>query len=156
MNADTRRRLAAAGGRPLSASDARRLRETFAALRLDGLFALWAEAPLTGAYVEVAESDDPSGLGVNMQWMTVDEVLDEARNATPGIQAVRLGLLPIGKCMTGSGDYYYVDTNAAEYPVVRVPHTSVNADTDVLDETMIERVASSLEEFFAKCTFDVR
>jgi hypothetical protein len=155
MNADTHRKLAAAGGRVLSASDARRLREAFTAMRLDALVALWAEAPLTGAYIDVAESDDPSGLGAEMQWMTIEEVIDEARNATPGIQAVRLGLLPIGKCMTGSGDYYYVNTNAAEYPVVRVPHTSVNADTDVLDETMIERVASSLEEFFAKCTFDV-
>jgi hypothetical protein len=155
MNGATRNKLASAGGEFLSESDAGRLRESFRAMRLDELLELWTKAPLTGAYIDLDESDDRSELGVRMQWMTVDEILDEANQATPGIQAARLGYLPIGKCMTGSGDPYFVDTKAAGYPLVRVPHTSVNASTDVLNETKIERVADSLDEFFEKCTFDV-
>jgi hypothetical protein len=154
MNADTQHKLASAGGQALSAADAQRLRDAFSAMRLDDLIELWAATPLTGAYINVAESDDESGFGVEMQWMTVDEVLDEAQNATPGIQASRLGLLPIGKCMMGSAAPYFVDTNAPGYPVVRVPHTSVNATTDVLDQTKIEHVAPSLDSFVAKCTFE--
>lgn len=153
MNPQIEAKVAAASGQVLSEPQARQLREAFPRMRLDALIELWRRTPLAGAYVTMTEADDNSGFGVDMQWMTVDEVLDEAQNATPGIQAARLGLLPIGKCLMGSAAPYFVDTKSMPYAVVRVPHDAVDAPTDILDETAVETVAPSLEDFFARCTF---
>jgi hypothetical protein len=153
MNPQIEAKLATASGQLLSEIEARRLRQAFPDMRLDRLIELWQNARLTGAYVTMPEADDESGFGVDMQWMTIDEVLDEAQNATPGIQAARLGLLPIGKCLMGSAAPYFVDTKSAAHAVVRVPHDAVDARTDILDEGAIESVTPSLEDFFARCTF---
>lgn len=153
MNPHVESKIAAASGQVVSDAEARRLREAFPGMRLDALIELLQRTRLAGAYITMAEADDDSGFGVDMQWMTVDEVLDEAQNATPGIQAARLGLIPIGKCLMGSAAPYFVDTKSTAYAVVRVPHDAVDAPTDILDETAIETVARSLEDFFARCTF---
>src|SRR6185312_13145470 len=102
MNPEIDAKLAAASGLVLSEPEARRLREAFPGMQLEALIELLQRTRLAGASVTMTEAEDDSGFGVDMQWMTVDEVLDEAQNATPGIQAARLGLLPIGKCMMGS------------------------------------------------------
>jgi len=147
MDDVTKKKLSSAGGKPLTLQEAARLTAAFPKMAVAKVVGDWSEAALTGVFFSLSEDQDPSGLGVEMQWMTVDEVLDEAQNATPGIQASRLGLLPVGKCMLGSGDPYFVDTRVASGPIVRVPHNAVNADTDVLDESRIERVSPSLDAF---------
>jgi hypothetical protein len=44
---------------------------------------------------DVTNPRDLSGLGVEMQWMTGDEVLDEATRCEPGISAAGVSPLPV-------------------------------------------------------------
>jgi hypothetical protein len=147
QEAGVRQKLREAGGCALSASDGERLRSEFHDLSLQPLLQVWSIVPLTGAYFIVDADADASELGVEMQWMSAGEILDEAKNATPGIQARACGLLPIGECASGSGDPYFVDARDASLPVVRVPHAAIDGQGR-LREDRVELVASSLEKFF--------
>ena len=152
VNDDTKARLSKAGGPRLSPEDAQRLRSTFPTLALEPLLEVESEFPLAGVSFTLGSEQDPSGIGVDMEWMTPDFVIQEATQAAPGIQAARLGLVPVGECMRGSAAPYFVDTKDVRLPVVRVPHDAVNTENDTLDESQIERVADSLDQFFERCT----
>src|SRR5271165_3468834 len=98
MRADTRSKMARARGERLSPGDAERLRAKFRHPAVESLIALEVELPLAGATLTLSEERDPSGIGVEMEWMVTRFVFSEAEEATPGIQAARLGLVPVGMC----------------------------------------------------------
>ena len=100
------------------------------------------DAPLIGVQLSIAPEDDLSGLGVELEWMAPDDVLAEATGAYPGIVAVARGLIPVGTCLEGSGDPYFL--RVRDGAVVRVPHDAATETT--LDETAIELVASSIDD----------
>jgi len=153
VNDDTKARLSKAGGQRLSLEDAARFRSAFPLPSLESLLDLQSALPLAGVNFKLGRELDTSGVGVNMDWMDPDMAIGEATGFTPGMQAAKLGLIAVGACTLGSGDPYFVDTRDARLPLVRIPHTAVNADTDVLDEGQIERVADSLDEFFERASF---
>jgi ribonuclease I len=95
----------------------------------------------------LSEEDDASGLGVEMQWMTADEQLEEAFNFYPGIAALKKQYIPIGKCLQGSGDPYFTKEVNNILEVYRIPHESV-FDGEI-DESQIEYVCH-LNELIAK------
>jgi hypothetical protein len=55
--------------------------------------------------VERSEELDLSGLGVDLQFLTLDQSIDEATNCWPGLGVAQDGYVPIGSCLCGSGDY---------------------------------------------------
>lgn len=79
---------------------------------------------LCGAEFELAEEEDESGLGASLGWLELQAILSEATECQPGLAVVKMGYLPFGSDLTGSGDPYFLDLSAhSEDPmVVRVPH----------------------------------
>ncbi len=112
------------------------------------LLLLMSRYALANAKFTLAESDDESQLGAEMRWLSPDEIIDEARNAYPGIAAASHHYLPVGTCLLGTGDPYFVHSDNAELPLYRIPHTAVtSADELFADE--VERVSPSLQTFLA-------
>jgi hypothetical protein len=82
---------------------------------------------LVGATAEVPEEADITGLGVELGFLTSEQSVDEATNAWPGLSVARDGYVPVGSCLLGSGDYYYVRaTDGAAGPLYRIYHDAVD------------------------------
>ena len=96
------------------------------------------------------DESDLSEIGVELKWMTAEQMVDEVNNFYPGIVAIKKGYLPFGVCLEGSGDPYFLRIGKGhdDTPVVRIPHDAV-ADEEI-DESSIEVVTSNLVEFFQK------
>lgn len=62
---------------------------------------------LSRVCLSIDEDNDKSGLGAELIWFTAEQIIDEALRAYPGIAVTKLGYLPIGGCMIGSGDPYF-------------------------------------------------
>ena len=104
------------------------------------LASLLTSQPLVGLTFLLHENIDESGLGGEFKWMTVEQIIDESTNAWPGIAAARRGLLPVGICLEGSGDPYFL--RVEDGAVVRVPHDAV-IEGDLAPKR-VELVAASL------------
>jgi hypothetical protein len=136
-----RETLAKAGGRTLASEELASLRAAVPALG-DTLAALLANLPMVGCSFKLAADLDESGVGVDMQWMDAAEMITEATEAYPGIDALKLGYVPVGECRLGSGNPYFVRTDGA---LVRIPHEAAVGSS--LDEAQVELVASSVARF---------
>jgi hypothetical protein len=111
------------GGTALTVADLRRLE---VATGLDvpaALTALLVNYPLAGLTFLLGVEADDSGLGAEFRWMTADEMIDEATTTYPGISALEHRLLPVGICLEGTGDPYFVRLD--DGAVLRVPHDAV-------------------------------
>jgi hypothetical protein len=74
------------------------------------------------------EELDQSGLGVELKFLTSAQSIDEAENCWPGIGVAKDGYVPVGSCLYGSGDYYYIRTSDGESgPLYRIYHDAVDA-----------------------------
>ena len=52
--------------------------------------------------------------------------MDEATNFWPGIAVAKDGYVPVGSCLSGSGDYYYIRaTDGAAGALYRIYHDAV-------------------------------
>jgi hypothetical protein len=103
--------------------------------------------PIAGAKFTIDESIDESELGVELRWLTPHEMIDEATNVYPGVAAAHSHYFPIGECLVGTGDPYFVRADDADTPVFRIPHAAVGKDESLLAD-QLERVAPSLCAFF--------
>jgi hypothetical protein len=106
--------------------------------------------PLVGTEFSLSEEEDESGLGAEMQWLTPAQMISETIETYPGIVAGPLGYLPVGMCLVGSGDPYFLKTGSGDDPpVVRIPHEAAGTD-DTLNEDLIEQVTPRLSDFLRK------
>jgi hypothetical protein len=84
---------------------------------------------LAGATVSIPDKLDQSGLGVELKFLSSEQSLDEAEKCWPGIGVANDGYVPVGACLSGSGDYYYIKTADGEAgPLYRIYHDSVDED----------------------------
>lgn len=109
------------------------------------LAALLTSQPLIGLTFRLTTDADESELGAEFRWMTADQMIDEATAAYPGIVAVTRGLLPVGICLEGSGDPYFV--RLEDGALVRVPHDAVRGND--LNMSRVEKVSASIEHLMA-------
>ena len=106
--------------------------------------------PLVQTDFSLTASDDDSGLGVEMKWLSPVQMISETVEAFPGIAAAPAGYLPVGMCLEGSGDYYFLKTTTGDDPrLVRIPHDAVDAEQKLREE-QVEVVTSRLSEFLEK------
>jgi len=106
--------------------------------------------PLLGVCFSLDEDDDESGLGADLKWFTVDQMIEEALFAYPGKVVLNLGYLPVAACLAGSGDPYFLKMkggNLDDPALVRIPHDLVSED-DSYSEREIEVVCKTLSRFF--------
>jgi hypothetical protein len=136
-----------------------RLTSTFTGGRtLEAFVELLQSFPLSGTGFALSEDHDLSGLGVELQWMTPDQIVDEALDFLPGKIVVNSGYLPVAMCLTGSGDYYYINldaTDPGDPPLVRVPHDGVTSP-DAYAKDGIELVSEKLSTFFQNARLESR
>ncbi|MHC4248970.1 MAG: hypothetical protein ACYS9X_07575 [Planctomycetota bacterium] len=84
---------------------------------------------LVGIEIEVPEERDLSGLGIELQFLDEQGCKREADELYPGITVKEDGFIPVGTCMSGSGDPYFINTNDGEGgPLYRIYHDSVSED----------------------------
>ena len=104
---------------------------------------------LVGARVEVPEEHDQSKLGIDLEFLTSEQSIDEATNFWPGLAVANDGYVPVGSCLCGSGDYYYIRaTDGAAGPLYRIYHDAVDGDGYDPNEA-IALVLQSHEELLA-------
>ena len=110
--------------------------------------------PLCGTCFSLEDEEDLSEMGVEVMWFTPEQIVDEALNAYPGKKVVDLGYLPVGACLTGSGDPYFlrIKGGSVNPSLVRIPHDAP-PDEDY-PEGQIEIVTTSLSDFFDYAEFD--
>lgn len=112
--------------------------------------------PLLGVCFSLDEDDDESGLGVDLKWFTVDQIIEEALYAYPGKVVLDLGYLPIAACLAGSGDPYFLKMKGGvpdDPALVRILHDLVS-ENDNYPENEIEIVCSNLSRFFNVSAID--
>ncbi|MFC1587491.1 hypothetical protein ACFL54_04190 [Planctomycetota bacterium] len=108
---------------------------------------------LTGTSFSLGEDLDLSEMGVEMKWADPVEILREKEELYPGLVAHIKGYLPVGICLEGSGDPYFLKLSGGDNPVlVRIPHDS--CDGDDLDESAVEIVSEKLSDFFDSATIE--
>lgn len=130
------------GGGSLTESDVSVLEDSLGLRIPAGVVRELLAYPLAGLALVLDETADHSGLGAEIRWMTVEEIIDEAKNAYPGIVAIRFGYMPVGMCLEGSGDPYFI--RLKDGALVRIPHDAVEGRELCLSR--VELVASSLRE----------
>jgi hypothetical protein len=95
-------------------------------LSLESLLEILTKYKIIGHYFTLLESEDCSGMGVEMQWMTPKDQIEEAYDFYPGIIVSKHNYIPIGTCLNGSGDPYFlkIDLNG-DWNLYRVLHDFV-------------------------------
>lgn len=77
----------------------------------------------------ILEIDDPSELGVEMRWLSPTEMIEESFEFYPGIIVSTENFVPIGTCLSGSGDPYFFIHKDNQFLLYRVPHDSIIDDS---------------------------
>ena len=147
IDASLEQKLRSLPGRPMTADEAERLHQAIPELAVPAVTELLRGYPIIGSELSLPAELDESGLGVELLWLSGDQIIGEATEAQPGVAAARHGFLPIGACLLGSGDPYFLDTSEPEDPpLVRISHHAAVGDGE-LDPARIEVVSSSLSSF---------
>lgn len=136
-------KLAKLSGRRVTAEEIARLRNLAPGIP-DEAIDLLSRYPIIGVSFSLPDEEDSSELGAEVRVLNPDEIVDEATNAYPGIAALPAGFVPLGACLEGSGDPYFVHCSGGEF--VRIPHGAVTED-NTLDRNQIEVVRQSFTEF---------
>jgi hypothetical protein len=79
----------------------------------DWLVNTLSENRLGGVCFSLDASNDVSGLGAYLLWLTPAQIVSEATECEPGLSVVRSGYIPVGGCAEGSGDPYFLDMRTA-------------------------------------------
>jgi hypothetical protein len=140
-------RLSEIKGRTADANECKYLIENLSELNLDFILNIIQTYPLIGCNFVLPDLHDASGLGVDMIWMPPLDIVEESTKFYPGIAAKKYGYLPVGSCLIGSGDPYFMECNKTNNIVnlIRIPHTAV-----FNDDLLIERIelVSNFIDFF--------
>jgi hypothetical protein len=103
---------------------------------------------LIGKDIDINETSDLSGMGIELQIMLDEQCIDEATKAWPGIGVFKDGYFPVGMCLCGSGDYYYINTNdGASGPLYRIYHDAVSETG--YEKSAIEKVLNNYEQLLS-------
>ncbi len=103
---------------------------------------------LVGKALEIDEDRDLSGVGIEIQIMTDEQIFDEATNCYPGITVANEGYIPIGICLVGSGDSYYINNNDGKCGALyRIYHDAVS-ETEISDGA-IHKVLENYEQLLS-------
>lgn len=99
---------------------------------------------LVGKSARLEDEVDLSTLGADMQFLTEAQSIDELTNFWPGLGVSKDGYVPVAWCSTGSGDYYYINTNDGQSgPLYRVYHDAVGPEGYKIEDA----VAKVLEHY---------
>ncbi len=96
--------------------------------------------PLSNTIFKYREA--ATGLEHVFRWLTPDHARSEIEDTYPGVVVAQLGYIPVGGCLVGSGDPYFVrDRGDGELLLVQISH---HFDSPDADEDLIWPVGESL------------
>ncbi|WLQ14315.1 hypothetical protein O5O45_31855 [Hahella aquimaris] len=123
--------------------------------RLSGLIKIMTAFPLSHSCFSLSEDIDISNIGLDLKWLSPDQIIDEALNAYPGKLVYKLGYIPIGSCLAGSGDPYFLSPSDSleSSKLVRIPH-DMASNCNSYPTDSIELVCTSLDDFFVNASFE--
>ena len=105
---------------------------------------------LYGMSFEIPDSADVSGLGAELQLLTPAQAREEAEDCYPGLAVAADGYVPVGMCLLGSGDPYFIrDGDGAGGPLYRIYHDAVAWDGAGVARYGPDAVAIVLESYEA-------
>jgi hypothetical protein len=128
-------------GRVIYSSEVNDLARNFPLFQLSWLTDILLVVPITGCEFHL---ENPL---VNMRWMTPQEMISEATEFYPGIAAIKAGYFPVGDCLFGSGDPYFIQVSTIDSKLFRIPHDSVDSNGFVI-EYCIDIISQTLSDFF--------
>jgi len=100
---------------------------------------------LAGKEIEISADADLSRVGASLKLCDEAAAKSEANDFYPGLIAKADGYVPIGECLIGSGDPYFISVHDEQPgPVYRIYHDSV-LDAGYDREQAIARVLDSYE-----------
>lgn len=139
-------------GRCITPEEANLLRGMLVRSVPEWLITLMSDFRLAGSEFVLSAQLDESTLGVSMRWLMPSEIVSEATEAYPGIAAIRFDYLPIGVCLLGSGDPYFIKLGPSDDPpLVRIPHEAIDSQASLICDH-VERVSSSLSVFLEQAS----
>lgn len=104
---------------------------------------------LIGATAEIPEGDDLSGMGATIGLYDEAAATVEAEEFYPGLVVKEDGFVPIGECLIGSGDPYFINIgDDPPGPVYQIYHDSVMDHLYDRNEA-IARVLASYDELLS-------
>jgi hypothetical protein len=99
---------------------------------------------------ELNEKEDLSGVGADFSLMRYEHIIDEAENAYPGLVVIKDGFIPVGSCLIGTGDPYFINEKEGKNgSLYRIYHDSV-FDDGYDSETAIDKVLEHYETLLTK------
>ncbi|MCI0638955.1 MAG: hypothetical protein L0Y72_22915 [Gemmataceae bacterium] len=88
-----------------------------------------ARRGLVGKCIAIPAADDVSGVGASIELLDEDSAAEEANEFYPGLVVKADGFVPIGSCLIGTGDPYFINVrDDPPGPVYRIYHDSVIDD----------------------------
>lgn len=82
---------------------------------------------LLGSEITIPDVADKSGVGAEFDFMTEQAARAEAQEFYPGIAVSAGGYVPVGNCLIGTGDPYFINTKDGPFgPLYRVYHDAVS------------------------------
>jgi hypothetical protein len=127
-------------GRVISDDEKALLLQLFIDLNIGWLVEIMIDFPLIGCNFSL---ENPF---TEMEWMSPRNMVSESREFYPGIAAIKSGYFPIGDCLIGSGDPYFIYPKIIDSPLFRIPHDSVTANS-IISYKNIETISPSLSSF---------
>ena len=95
-----------------------------------------------GHQVAIPEQDDVSGVGAEFEILDQKQADSEATEFYPGIAAQSQGYIPVGSCVLGTGDPYFIkESDPPPGPLYRIYHDS--CDASGLQEGAVDIVLNS-------------
>ena len=101
---------------------------------------------LEGKEIDIPEEIDLSELGANFEIFDELDIRKEAEDLYPGIAVAKDGFVPVGGCLEGSGDPYFIDQNDGPAgPLYRIYHDMFGGDDYDKDEAIVVVVQNYAE-----------
>jgi len=126
-------------GRNASASEIFLVKEKFKDINGIELLLLILDYNIIGHTLKLSLVEDASRNGVSMQWLSPSGQVEEAFQFYPGIIVVKEGYIPIGECLYGSGDPYFMKNDAGNLNIYRVLH---DVSDEMFTPEMVELIIS--------------
>lgn len=105
---------------------------------------------LDGASLDIPETVDRSGLGAQLQLLTTDQAREEAEDGYPGVAVGADGDVPVGMCLLGSGDPYFIrDGDGPGGALYRIYHDAIDWDDAGVARYAADAVVMVLETYEA-------
>ncbi len=82
---------------------------------------------LSGAEIDIPSGIDPTGAGAEFEILSDVSIRQEAEELFPGIGVAADGFVPVGGCVIGTGDPYFINSNDGPCgPLYRIYHDAVS------------------------------